>query len=145
MKAWARFPIVALVVATFLWAGTAAAAASSAAGGSSDETTGVTTSDLSTATVSTADDGATVIQDLACGIATPPFGGISATDSIFVLTPSGHATLVCHGDLPAGVGPTSAIVIPGLLCFAPGVTPTTQSHTTISPSGEVTLVCQFMG
>ncbi len=119
MKVLARFPIIVVIVAMFLWAGTAVAAASGASGG------------------------ATVTKDLACGIATPPFGSVIATDSIFVHTPSGNATLVCKGHLPTGVGPKSAIVIEDLTCFAPGVTPTTESHTTISPSGAVTLTCRF--
>ncbi|HET7419060.1 MAG TPA: hypothetical protein VFL27_01620 [Candidatus Dormibacteraeota bacterium] len=111
-------------------------------GGTAQPTTGATTPQ----TIATnTHHGATVIKDLACGIATPPFGQVTATDSIFVLTPNGHATLVCKGDLPSGVGPKSAIVIDNLTCSAPGVLPTTDSHTTITPSGEVSLTCHFGG
>ncbi len=117
--------------------------AATAVGGSSGQAgTGASTSLLSAKT-STTHHGATVTKDLGCGILTPPFGSVTATDSIFVLTPSGHAVLVCKGDLPAGIGPTSAIVIDGLVCNAPGVAPTTRSHTTITPSGEVNLTCHF--
>lgn len=114
------------------------------AGSSNHATTGATTSQSSGKTTNT-HHGATVTRDLACGILTPPFGSVTATDSVFVLTPNGHATLVCKGDLPAGVGPEKAIVIEGLLCHAPGVTDTTESHTTITPSGEVSLTCHFVG
>ena len=112
--------------------------------GSSSQATSGATSQSSGKTTNT-HHGATVTRDLACGILTPPFGSVTATDSVFVLTPNGHATLVCKGDLPAGVGPEKAIVIEGLLCHAPGVTDTTESHTTITPSGEVSLTCHFVG
>lgn len=124
-------------------AGTGVTGTAAAVGGTSGQAgTGATTSLLSTNTSNT-HHGATVTKDLACGILTPPFGSVTATDSIFVLTPSGHAVLVCKGDLPSGVGPKSAIVINGLVCNAPGVAATTTSHTTIAPSGEVNLTCHF--
>ena len=173
---WIRFPIVAVMAAALVLAGTVAVAARDGGGPSNknhgrgshssttvstnDSGTGVTgtaaiaggpsgqagtgaTTSLSSTNTSNTHHGATVTKDLPCGILTPPFGSVVATDSIFVLTPSGHAVLVCKGDLPAGVGPTSAIVIDGLLCGAPGVAPTTRSHTTITPSGEVNLTCHF--
>ena len=168
MKSWARVPIVSVAAAILLFAGTTAALADhdpggasgkqhpgvrpphqgaaadtngSTAGTASQPTTGAPTSQSSTNT----HHGATVTRDLACGIATPPFGSVTATDSMFVLTRNGHATLVCKGHLPAGVGPKSAIVIEALPCSAPGVAPTTESHTTITPSGEVSLTCHFSG
>lgn len=172
MRSWARFPLVAVLAAIFLVVGTTVASAdpSGASGknhggrtshAGADDTSGVTagattssvtagtfsqaTTGVTSAVTTTMHSGATVTKDLACGILTPPFGSVVATDSIFILTPSGHATLVCKGDLPAGVGPDKAIVIEGLLCHAPGVTATNESHTTITPSGEVSLTCHFSG
>ena len=170
MRPWARFPLVAVLAAIFLVVGTTLASAdpsggknhaggrTSHAGGTAGEnnTSGAPTSSVTAGTSSqattvvigtttTTHSGASVTRDLACGILTPPFGSVVATDSIFILTPSGHATLVCKGDLPAGVGPDKAIVIEGLLCHAPGVTSTNESHTTITPSGEVSLTCHFSG
>ena len=64
--------------------------------------------------------GATVFNDFPCLLFTPdvPPGFLVTTDSHAVVTPSGNATLVCHGQLP--VGPPSAVVIEDLGCLTQG-------------------------
>ena len=74
-----------------------------------------------------------------CGIALP---GLTP-DAVFgpgtyVVTPSENGELVCHAEIP--VGPPKTLVIDDLLCLTPAGF-TTNSHTVITKSGQVTLTC----
>ena len=74
-----------------------------------------------------------------CGIALP---GLTP-DAVYgpgtyVVTPSGNGVLVCHAEIL--VGPPKTLVIDGLLCLTPAGL-TTNSHTVITKSGQVTLTC----
>jgi hypothetical protein len=74
-----------------------------------------------------------------CGILLPGF----TPDEVYgpgkyVVTPSGNGVLVCRAEIP--VGPPRTLVIENLLCLTPAG-PTTNSHTVITKSGQVTLTC----
>jgi hypothetical protein len=100
--------------------------------------------DVTLADLNNTQDPATVENVPICGISlgSVPPGSIFTTGH-FVLTPSGNAVLVCHGQIP--VGPPMAVHVNNVPCFSP--TPpglvTSDSHTVITPSGQVILVCHF--
>jgi hypothetical protein len=88
-------------------------------------------------------DQAQVFKDIGCGILVDPATGAAIfTTGKAVVTPSGNATLICHGELPATIPAPEggAVIIEDLPCGTPGGG-TNQSHTVITPSGRVTLTC----
>jgi hypothetical protein len=85
------------------------------------------------------DGGAVVTRDFGCGIFTVPGGGGIISDrSHLVVTPSGNASLVCHGQLPAGAPET--ISFESVCGLAGG---TTTGHNVVTRSGEVHLTCHL--
>jgi len=164
MRPWLlKLPLI-LAAASALLIGVSTIAFADNTGTSSADLTGLTESilsaadnDLSTAVndvlaadtealnVTLADlnnslDPATV-QTIPCGIFIDGVGSSVLTQGHFVVTPSGNAVLVCHGQTP--VGPPMAMHINDIPCFAPGPITTSDSHTVITPSGQVILVCHF--
>jgi hypothetical protein len=83
--------------------------------------------------------GAVTSKGFACVVAGFPFPSPFVTfQSHAVVTPSGNATLVCHGEIPAG--PPQAVVIKDVPCATPGGV-ATSSKVVITPGGQTILVC----
>ena len=61
-----------------------------------------------------------------------------ATDSHFVLTPSGNATMTCKGQ--TAVGPPETIVLNDVGCFTPAGL-ATDGHFVWTKSGQASLLC----
>jgi len=100
-------------------------------------------------------NGAVVIWDDACTVLGPNLEVFEVYNTVKVITPSKNynKNVSCHGDLPEGmVSPANAVVLDynntGLECsvnFNGAFYSTTQWHETITPSGNVSLTCHFIG
>jgi hypothetical protein len=83
-----------------------------------------------------ADAGASAATHVPCTV--DKFG--SKGTGIFVLTSSGHFTLVCHAE--AGKLPIDQPTVTHLpICRSPEIKGSGSGHVTVTPSGNVTLVC----
>ena len=103
-------------------------------------------------------NGAVVIKDTSCTVLGPNLPALitfEVYDTVKVITPSKNCNVnvSCHGDLPDGwTPPTNALVLDynstGWVCevnFDGVLYSTTQWHETITPSGNVSLTCHFIG
>jgi len=100
-------------------------------------------------------NGALVIWDDACTVLGPTLEPFDVFDTVKVITPSKNynKNVSCHGDLPATMDlPDKAVVLDynntGRECsvnFNGTWYSTTQWHETITPSGNVSLTCHFIG
>ncbi len=86
----------------------------------------------------TDEQGAVVFKDVPCFILVPGMGTVQTSSSHAVVTPSGNATLVCHGELPEG--PPETLQFEDLPCPFAGLMGS-SSHTVVTRSGQVILVC----
>ncbi len=121
MRRFARFAATTVVMGAFLGGASSALA---------DGIAGLSLADP---------NGATVLQDVECGI---PSVGVTSS-SLFVFTPSGNATLVCRGDTSAP--PPQAEVITGFTCSLGPAGSTSDSRVVITPSGQATMTCHKNG
>ena len=94
-----------------------------------------------------AQDGAIVYNGGPCSFRHGGFPVVVATNVHSVITPSGNATLVCQGQLPAGSEPESAETfdLAGRCRIGTpnGVLVATEGSVTYTPSGAANLVCHF--
>ena len=83
------------------------------------------------------DAGASAATHVPCTV--DEFGGQGT--GVFVLTSSGHFTLVCHAETNKGtpLGLPTVTQLP--TCSVPGIKGGGSGHVTVTPSGNVTLVC----
>ncbi len=89
-------------------------------------------------TVASANNGATVLQDLGCGIG---IGGLFAVGTAqCVITSSGNESCKCTGDLVAGGPPDKAARFDGFGCGTPAGF-TTDTHAVFTPSGNMSFEC----
>lgn len=70
----------------------------------------------------------------------PGAPGFELPKGTLVITPSGHLTLTCHGELPAGFSVSETMFIPLPCTLGP---PFTQAsgHIIVTKSGQVNAVC----
>ena len=84
-----------------------------------------------------------VENDFECHVGQRGFPDVKTWDSHVVEGPNGIITLTCHGQLPAGTEPSTAIVETGLLCFLPESRSTRDAREVFTPSGAIKLTCHF--
>jgi len=93
----------------------------------------------------TAAPGAFVLKNEEVGCFTDPGDipgapGFELPKGTFVITPSGHLTLTCHGHLPAGFTVSETMFIPLPCTLGPPFT-NAGGHIIVTRSGEVNAVC----
>ena len=97
--------------------------------------------------VSAAQDGAVVFHGGTCTFAYGGFPLVVTTDAHSVITPSGNASLVCRGEIPASAAPSSAVTIDiaGRCRIGSPKGPITgnDGSVTYTPSGNAILRCQY--
>lgn len=57
-----------------------------------------------------------------------------------MISPSGHLTLTCHGELPAGSAVPETMIIPLPCALGPPFT-NARGHIVVTKSGHVNAVC----
>ena len=80
-----------------------------------------------------------------CGILLPgilPDGQVISTIGNLVISTGGTATLTCRGELDPSLAPDHTVVITDVSCALGEGGQVGESHTQVSPSGQVLLVCQ---
>jgi hypothetical protein len=90
-----------------------------------------------------ADNGSSV-SDVSCGILLPgilPEGQVISTIGTLVISSSGTATLTCLGQLDPALAPAQAVIITDIPCALGEGGQVGESHTQVSPNGNVLLVC----
>jgi hypothetical protein len=88
---------------------------------------------------------ATTVSEVECGILLPgilPEGQVLSTTGQLVITAAGTATLTCRGRLDPALAPDSTLIITDIPCALGDGGTVGESHTQVSPSGQVLLVCQ---
>ena len=92
-------------------------------------------------------DGAVVFHGGTCTFAYGGFPLVVTTDAHSVITPSGNASLVCRGEIPASAAPSSAVTIDiaGRCRIGSPKGPITgnDGSVTYTPSGNAILRCQY--
>jgi hypothetical protein len=86
----------------------------------------------------------TTVSYVECGILLPgilPEGQVLSTTGRLVITAAGTATLTCRGQLDPALAPDHTLVITDVPCALGEGGPVGESHTQVSPSGQVLLVC----
>ena len=101
---------------------------------------------LLTATSVASGAGAFILKDEEVGCFTDPgdipgFPGFDLPRGILVITPSGHLTLVCPGELPPGLSVPEAMVI-DIPCNLGPPFGTTRGQIVVTKSGNVSAHCQ---
>ncbi len=84
------------------------------------------------------------VSEVECGILLPgilPDGQVISTTGKLVITPSGTATLTCRGTLDPSLAPDRTVLITNVPCALGEGGTVGESHTQVTPSGEVLLVC----
>lgn len=71
----------------------------------------------------------------------PGVPGFQLPRGIVVITSSGHLTLVCHGELPAGFSFPETLVLPVPCTLGPPFG-TTTGQIVVTKSGQVSVHCQ---
>jgi hypothetical protein len=87
----------------------------------------------------------TTVSEVECGILLPgilPEGQVLSTTGLLTITAAGTATLVCRGNLDPALAPDSTLIITDTPCALGDGGTVGESHTQVSPSGQVLLVCQ---
>ena len=84
-----------------------------------------------------------VANDAECHIGQRGFPTVRTHDSHVTESASGVITLSCHGQLPPGSEPPTAVVETGLLCFLPEGRTTRDAREVFTPSGQINLTCKF--
>lgn len=97
--------------------------------------------------VAAAQDGAVVFHGGTCTFAYGGFPLVVTTDAHSVIAPSGEASLVCRGEIPASAAPASAVTIDiaGRCRIGSPNGPITgnDGSVTYTPSGGAILRCQY--
>jgi hypothetical protein len=98
---------------------------------------------------------AVVIRDTSCSVLDPLRVPFDVFDSVKVITPSKNLNknVSCHGDLLDGVEPPAKAIVLNFdntlvkccVNFDGNWFSTTNWHETITPSGNVSLICHFKG
>jgi hypothetical protein len=87
----------------------------------------------------------TTVSEVECGILLPgilPEGQVLSTTGRLVITAAGTATLTCRGQLDPALAPDSTLIITDIPCALGEGGTVGESHTQVTPSGQVLLVCQ---
>ena len=84
-----------------------------------------------------------VADDVECHVGQRGFPDVKTRDSHVTESASGVVTLTCHGQLPPGTEPTSAVIETGVLCFLPEGRSTRDAWEVFTPSGKINLTCRF--
>jgi hypothetical protein len=95
--------------------------------------------------VHAADANGASVSEVECGILLPgilPEGQVISTKGMLVITSSGDATLTCRGNLDPAAAPAHTVIITDQPCALGEGGQVGESHTQVSPNGNVLLVCQ---
>jgi hypothetical protein len=84
------------------------------------------------------------VTEVECGILLPgilPEGQVIATTGRLIVTPSGTATLVCHGRLDRALAPAKTIIFTDIPCALGEGGTVGESRPVVRPNRRVTLTC----
>ena len=83
-------------------------------------------------------------EEVSCGILLPgilPEGQVVSTTGDLTITPSGTATLVCHGKIDPALAPNKTLRLTDIPCALGEGGQVGESHVVVRPNGGVTLTC----
>jgi len=83
------------------------------------------------------------VSEVSCGILLPgilPEGQVISVTGELVISPSGNATLTCRGQLDPSLAPQNTVIIDQPCALGEGGQ-VGESHTQVSPNGNVLLIC----
>ena len=98
---------------------------------------------LASGPVALAGQGAST-EEVESGILLPgilPEGQVVSTTGHLTITPSGNATLVCHGQIDPALAPKKTLRVTDIDCALGAGGQVGESHVVLRPNGGVTMTC----